>query len=270
MMDYYQILGVSREASETDIRNAYRKLVKLYHPDKNPSAEAKNAILLINEAYEVLSDPGKRLQYDQPVYSFEVKNTQEDLRQAQRRENYRRWQETERTKREEFEGYKLEVFQQFKKYNIVLLIWGLVMVLDEFVIPPRIVEEEVLLSNFIRVASGRRTSQTVHVAKTESYVMGIPQIAVEKSVGGNLKIESSRILDIPLQVSTPDGNTYEVSRNIYAFLAPMPLMLLLFAGLIYFVKEPNNWATLVISLEGVALVLVVVLWLISVGDRNAF
>jgi curved DNA-binding protein CbpA len=269
-MDYYQILGISREASEIEIRNAYRKLVKLYHPDKNSSAEAKNAILLINEAYETLSDPGKRLQYDQPVYSFEVKDTQEELRQAQRRENYRRWQETERIKREEYEGYKRDVFAQFKKYNVVLLIWGLVMVVDEFVIPPRMVEEEVLVSKFIRVPSGRRSSQTVHVAKTESYVMGIPQIAIERSVDGKLKIEASRILNIPIQVSTPDGNSYEVSRNIYAFLAPMPLMLLLFAALIYFVKGPNNWATLVISFEGLAIVLIVVLWLISVGDRNAF
>jgi curved DNA-binding protein CbpA len=269
-MDYYQILGVSRDASEIEIRNAYRKLAKLYHPDRNPSPEAKNAILLVNEAYETLSDPGKRLQYDQPVYSFAVPDTQEDLRQAQRRENYRRWQETERIKREEFEGYKLDVLNQFKKYNVVLVIWALVMVLDEFVIPPRVVQEEVLLSKAIRVSSGRRSSQIVHVAQTESYVMGIPRIAVEKSVGGKLKIESSRILDVPLRVSTSDGETYEVSRNIYAFIAPMPLFLFLFAASIYFVKEPNNWATLVISLEGVALILVVVLWLISVGDRNSF
>jgi DnaJ-domain-containing protein 1 len=269
-MDYYQILGVSREASQTEIRNAYRKLAKLYHPDRNPSAEAKNAILLVNEAYETLSDPGKRLQYDQPVYSSEIKNTQEDLRQAQRRENYRRWQETERIKREEFEGYKLEVLNQFKKYNMVLVIWALLMVLDEYIIPPRVIQEEVLLSKAIRVPSGRRASQIVHVAQTESYVMGIPRIAVEKSVGGKLQIESSRILNVPLRVSTPDGDTFAVSRNIYAFIAPMPLLLLLFAALVYFVKEPNNWATLVISLEGVAIVLIVVLWLISVGDRNAF
>jgi hypothetical protein len=269
-MDYYEILGVSRNASPTDIRNAYRKLVKLYHPDKNSSAEAKNAILLINEAYEVLSDPDKKQQYDHPSYSFVVNDVKEDQRQAQRRESYRRWQEAERIKREEFEGYKRDVFTQFKKYNVVLLIWGLVMVFDEFVIPPQIVEEKVLVSKFVRASSGRRGSQTVHVAKTESYVMSIPQLAVKRSGDGKLKIEASRVLDIPLQVSTPDGTTYEVSRNIYAFLAPMPLMLLVFAALIYIVKEPNNWATLVISFEGLAIVLIVVLWLISVGDKNAF
>lgn len=64
--DYYEVLGVPRTASQEDIKKAYRRLARQYHPDVNPgdpNAEAK--FKEINEAYEVLSDPQKRAQYDQ-------------------------------------------------------------------------------------------------------------------------------------------------------------------------------------------------------------
>lgn len=64
--DYYQILGVDKKASQEEIKKAYRKLAKKYHPDKNPgNKEAENKFKQINEANEVLCDPEKRKKYDQ-------------------------------------------------------------------------------------------------------------------------------------------------------------------------------------------------------------
>lgn len=64
--DYYKILGVARNASEEEIKRAYRKLAMKYHPDRNPDDKgAEEKFKEINEAHQVLSDPQKRARYDQ-------------------------------------------------------------------------------------------------------------------------------------------------------------------------------------------------------------
>src|SRR2546428_2374437 len=62
--DYYQILEVPRDSKLDDIKNAYRKLALMYHPDRNKSPEAEEKFKEISEAYAILSDDEKRKQYD--------------------------------------------------------------------------------------------------------------------------------------------------------------------------------------------------------------
>ena len=117
---YYEILEVDKKASQEDIKSAYRRLVMLYHPDKNKLPEAEEMFKGIAEAYSVLSDPGKRKQYDldneprnvlrrnKPEKMWQIIREQ---RQREARTNQMLWefQEQERIKYEEREKEAMNI-----------------------------------------------------------------------------------------------------------------------------------------------------------------
>lgn len=92
-MNHYDVLRLPRNASEQDIKKAYRRLVKKYHPDSQTQEASHEQIILVNAAYEVLSDPQRRRRYDQgqtvdeDLSPRESRNSQasRECRQGQRR-----------------------------------------------------------------------------------------------------------------------------------------------------------------------------------------
>ena len=72
MQSHYETLGVQKTSSKDEIKSAYHKLAKVYHPDKNTGNDAKEKFQKIQEAYETLSDDEKRAQYDNPQPQFNI------------------------------------------------------------------------------------------------------------------------------------------------------------------------------------------------------
>ena len=88
-VDYYQILGIAKNASQDDIKKAYRKLARKHHPDLNPNDKnAHKQFQLINEANEVLSDPEKRKKYDQYGKDWQHAEQFEQAKQSRKSGRY--------------------------------------------------------------------------------------------------------------------------------------------------------------------------------------
>lgn len=101
-IDYYKILGVSKTASDSDIKKAYRKLARKYHPDLNPNdKEAERKFKEINEANEVLSNPENRKKYDQYGKDWKHAEAFEKAKQSQHQykntgqQHYRNYSESD-------------------------------------------------------------------------------------------------------------------------------------------------------------------------------
>jgi curved DNA-binding protein CbpA len=132
-MNPYEILSIPSNASHHEIKSAYRRLVMQYHPDRNKATDAHERIALINEAYEILSDPQKRMQYDnrlQSIWSHVEVQTEEDPIEAYKREFKRKRRERERVEQENALENKILIYRIARFFSYPMLLFGTYTVFD--------------------------------------------------------------------------------------------------------------------------------------------
>jgi curved DNA-binding protein CbpA len=171
----YEVLQVAPHASALDIRNAYRKLVKEFHPDRNKNPDAVEQIKMINEAYAILSDPQRRARYDNMgIVRFPEVVAKENPREVYKREFLRKKKAQKMQEEKALHDMRVRLYAWVWKVCIFLAGFGLIIIADGFL--PRITYSEKVDSGFQKHYSGRSGSggYMVSYIMTENYRLSVP------------------------------------------------------------------------------------------------
>lgn len=129
MQDYYKILNIDKNASQKEIKNAYRSGALFWHPDKNVSQDAHDKFIQINEAYNILIDVQKRIMYDKLYDIYFKKNIDISVNQETRNDYkvYTDWVKEARVKAEKLlivsiDNALTDTFHFIDKYGWLILV----------------------------------------------------------------------------------------------------------------------------------------------------
>jgi len=131
-MNPYAILGVSTNATDLEIKRAYRNLVKRYHPDRQSSEASHDQIAAINHAYDILSDPEKCAHYDRGITAIFFEPVEEDPVEVYKREFKRKRQERDRRAWEQERDRKNATYQVMRWAHIPVTIFGIGLTLNDW------------------------------------------------------------------------------------------------------------------------------------------
>ena len=131
-MNPYAILGVSTNATDLEIKRAYRNLVKRYHPDRQSSEASHDQIAAINHAYDILSDPEKRAHYDRGISTIFFEPVEEDPVEVYKREFKRKRQERDRRAWEQERDRKNATYRVMRWAHIPITIFGVGLMLNDW------------------------------------------------------------------------------------------------------------------------------------------
>jgi curved DNA-binding protein CbpA len=224
MKNYYFILGLSIYASDSQIKHAYRKLALQFHPDKNSSEQAETIFKEINEAYEILSDPQRKLAYDQllrGVTPAETVRPHRDPRYHPRPPG----SYSHKSRRQEL----LEAMAQYLRHAMMVsrlaLLFSVIIIAD-YTLPYEVSEQEVMHSTIRHEMRGGRSVQ-LELGDGEEIHLN-KNVATEFLKGSKLLIHKSSIFGVPVQLENVKTRfTTDVPLSVYGNFIFCPVILLI-------------------------------------------
>jgi hypothetical protein len=231
MKDYYKILRVGKQASREEIKRAYRRLAVVFHPDKNPSLESAALFQEINEAHSILSDPDKRIRYDQLLSAPYDTLSPQPPPKWHRDPAYRRKQQPGYKPPPYRPSEKMLMMAHFLKYQhwvtLAGMAWCAILLLD-YALPSRQAKETVIPESE-RVMSWEFHHVPNVVVTDKGHQFPVPaegaQFFRPKSIA---TIVTSPLLNIPVRIEAEAGR-YKIEglATIYSSFIGAPVILLI-------------------------------------------
>lgn len=241
MKSYYQILGVPVHASQEEIRTAYRKLVVVYHPDRNPTPEAAEKIREINRAYDVLGDPDKRRKYD---LAGTVNWTTEPVTPpppVHRDPAYRRTRPY--TPPQYREPIVSAWMIRYRKYSYriswIAFIFCLLLGMD-VVLPSKTIQEKVIRQTIDArlTLPGEGYDYLITIRTNYGSVLSFSSTSPKSFEEDRIvSISRSRLLAIPRRVISSEQIVEKIPATLLGNFAFLPVVLFITSGLGVFFKE---------------------------------
>lgn len=234
MKNYYQILGLSTNASDHEIKRVFRRLAITYHPDKNPLPEAEAFFKEINEAYEILGDQSKRAQYDQLLAGGNVSVSHPPAPAWHRDPVYRRRKQTGYRPRPQGPSQQMVFMMASLPFvNVVLKIAAFycALLIIDYSLPSKIIADRVAPT----ASTDRRSSKILVTDGGKRFQVGDFELSYFPP-HSEVKIHTSYLFSLLVKVENSDG-TFVINKlvTIYRifFFWPCSLILVVMFGLFW-------------------------------------
>lgn len=266
-MNPYEVLSVQRHATDVEIKNAYRKLIKHYHPDINTSEDANRRVVSINAAYDILSDPEKRARYDIGPYVVLDEHAEDPIEAHRRELKRKRWEKEQRAKGLAIKREKI-TYRVMRVVAFPMMAFAFLLVLDNLL--THSVHEELPIAGWQERTSRHKKphrSELRSYMETPHYYMQVPhQLHLSYPYYDDDKpkvtIAATPIFDIPQSVSYIHdgvGLRYDVGGTVHSSPFQLPWLLLISSGFVGFRNEYSllNYAMCFLPLLIFTIILVV-------------
>ncbi len=238
-MNYYQLLGVKYSATHDEIKRAYRRLAVMYHPDKNPDPEAENIFKSINEAYDVLGDPSKKISYDLKLQSAFVNVSPEEQAGPLHRDPAYRPSRPKVYRKSDRERL-YDLMTEYMPWAILVTKFCFafsVLITIDYLLPSHVSYEEIVETNVRRTQSRNYATSWWVITTSRGHTIDLTYEFSEHFKTGNLvEVRSTLLFDVPRRV-TSDDLTVKLKKSIYGNFIFAPVALLLFSGLGVFYRK---------------------------------